>query len=105
MFQTGILDTVGRKILFFSIPLFFLISFFLSLDLRMKILFFSTFLFFLVFFFLASAWVRPKHPERYLMAGLLVSILHTFLFLFGGILGLTLALLISKISPSLSIYF
>lgn len=98
------LDTFGRRSLFWSIPLFLLVFLFLPFSWGMKILFFSTFLFFLIVFFLCAGWAKPKHPERHLVIGFLVSIFHTFLFILGGAIGLFLALLVLKISSILLIY-
>jgi hypothetical protein len=99
------LDLVERRVLNLAIPIFLLLFFFLPRDLGMKILFFSTLIFFLILFFLCVYWAKEWHPERKFLIGFLVSILHTFVFLFAGIFGLILAIFVSKISPYLIDYF
>ncbi|MDI6591574.1 MAG: hypothetical protein QME61_01370 [Patescibacteria group bacterium] len=85
------LEEVERGTLILAIPISFLIFLFLPLNLGIKILIFSTLIYFLVLFYLASSWAEPMHPERKLKIGFLVSFLHTFLFIFGGVIGLGLA--------------
>ncbi|MDI6602746.1 MAG: hypothetical protein QME57_01320 [Patescibacteria group bacterium] len=84
------LEVVEKKTLTLVIPISFLAFLFLPFDLGIKILLFSALIYFLVFFYLASDWAEPKHPERKFSIGFLVSFLHTFVFIFGGVLGLAL---------------
>jgi len=55
-----------------------------------KILLILTSFFFLLLFFLYSAWSQPKHPERHLIIGFLLSTLFTFWIFLGGFLLLVL---------------
>jgi len=64
------------------------------------------FVYFLVLFLLCTYWANEWYPEGGLkfIIGLLVSIFHTFIFLFSGVVGLALAQLVLKLSPLLVNY-
>jgi hypothetical protein len=99
------LDTVEKRILYFVPLSFFFIFLFFPLNLGMKILFSSAILFFLVLFSLCAYWTQEWYPERKLLVGFLVSLLHTFLYIFGGFLGFFFSFLVSKFFPFLINYF
>jgi len=65
-------------------------------DIGIKILLGGTSIFFLVFFIICAGWGRPKHPERHIMIGLLLSILYSFLVFLGGFLILVLINILYK---------
>ena len=65
-------------------------------DIGMKILLILTSVFFLIIFFLCAGWSKPRHPERHIVIGFLMSILYTFWFFLGGVLLLTLVIIFIK---------
>ncbi len=100
------LDLVGEKTLQIVTVCSFLVFLFAPFDFGMRLLFFSMFVYFLVLFLLCTYWANEWYPEGGLkfIIGLLVSIFHTFIFLFSGVVGLALAQLVLKLSPLLVNY-
>jgi hypothetical protein len=99
------LDLLEKKTLQLVAIVSFLVFIFLPLGSGMKIFLLSMFSYFLIIFFLATYWSKETHPEIKFLIGFLVSVFHTFVFLFGGLLGLALAQLFLKIYPFLINYF
>jgi|YelNatPaOPRAMG01_1025707.scaffolds.fasta_scaffold05350_8 ABC-type Fe3+-siderophore transport system permease subunit len=98
------LDHLEEKTLRFVIFISFFVFFFLPFELGMKIFFISLISYFLILFILCTYWAREWHPERKFIIGFLVSFLHTFIFLFSGVLGLVLAQIALKFFPFLVDY-
>lgn len=90
------LDLVEIRTLKTVFPVFFLIFLIFPFDLAMKLLLLSGLIYFLILFFLCVGWANETNPERKFVIGFLVSVFHTFFFLFGAILAVVFVLLISK---------
>jgi hypothetical protein len=90
-----------RPVIFIS----FFVFLFLPFNLGMKIFLLSLVIYFLVLFALCTYWAKEWHPERRFIIGFMVSFLHTFVFLFGGAIGLILAQITLKLFPLLLNYF
>jgi hypothetical protein len=99
------LDFLETKTLWLVAIFSFFVFLFLPFELGMKIFLSSLFLYFLTLFFLCTYWANDWHPERKFIIGFLVSFLHSFVFLFAGILGLALAQVTLKFFPLLVSYF
>lgn len=84
------LDFVEKHTLRITIIAFFFIFVFYSLEFAFKILILGMVLYFLILFSLCAYWAKEWHPERMYKIGFLVSVLHTFIFLLGGTIGLGL---------------
>jgi len=98
------LDFLEAKTLRFVAFISFFVFLFLSFDLGMKIFLFSFVLYCLIVFFLCAYWANEWHPERKIIIGLLTSLLHAFIFLLGGMIGIALAQIALKIFPFLINY-
>jgi hypothetical protein len=83
----------------------FLLFLFSPFNLAMKIFFLALLIYFLVIFSLCVYWAKEWHPDRRFIIGFLVSVFHTFIFLFSGLFSLALSQITLKFSPLLLNYF
>lgn len=91
-------DVLEQKIFNLGIPVFFLVFIFVSFDQRIELLYLSTFIFFLILFFLSAYWAKEAHADLMYLIGFFVSIIHTFVFFFSGLIGIILSVLFNKLS-------
>jgi cell shape-determining protein MreD len=98
-------DFVERRTFRPAIIVSFLVFLFLPLELGIKIFLLSLTVYFFILFFLCTYWANEWHPERKFIIGFLVSLLHSFVFLLGGFIGLVFAQIVLKFLPPLLNYF
>ncbi|GEM_PF-1884822 len=82
------LDTVGNETLKWVFLIFIILSFFLPSKVVIFFLFISYFLYSLFLFLICSSWAKDTHPEKFREIAFFVVFFHSFLFLFGGALGI-----------------
>jgi len=91
------LDTVGKRCLKWSFFITLILPFFFSLSTLIYSLFYFSLFFFFLFLFICASWATP-HPEKRWQIGFLVSSWHTFLLIFGSLLGMSFGYFLFKLS-------
>jgi len=85
------LDTLGNETLKWTFWVFVFLSFFISLKTTIFFLFLSYFIYSFLIFLISLSWAKEAHPEKSKEIAFFVVLFHSFLFLFGGILGILIS--------------